>query len=72
MVELSVPTQQTAFELELKSESESEINWSTCITPARNIQSINIYSSYIDERIQANITEGLDLTPSVGRAIEKR
>ena len=55
------------------SESDSEdINWSSYITPARNMKNIGVYSSYIDELIQANITEAVDLTPSVSRAIEKR
>jgi hypothetical protein len=70
LVEFSTPAQCTALESE--SESESEIDWSSCITPARNMKSIGAYSNYIDERLQANITEGVDLTPSVGRAIEKR
>jgi hypothetical protein len=59
-------------ESDSESDSDSEIDWSSCITPDRNIRSIRVYSTYIDKRLQANITEGLDLTPSVGRAIEKQ
>jgi DDE superfamily endonuclease len=47
-------------------------DWATCVTPARNMRSIQAYSNYIDQRIEGSITEAVQLTPSVARAIEKR
>jgi hypothetical protein len=70
LVEFSTPAQ--CITLESESELELEIDWLSCITPACNMKSIGAYSDYIDKRLQANITEGVDLTPSVGRAIKKR
>jgi hypothetical protein len=54
------------------SAESDEMDWSTCITPKRNMHCIDIYSSYIDKRIQNSITRVAALTPSVARAIEKR
>ena len=48
------------------------MDWATCVTPARNMPSIQAYSNYIDQRIEGSITEAVQLTPSVARAIEKR
>jgi hypothetical protein len=53
-------------------ENTDNIDWSICITPEKNMRSINKYSTYIGSRIQDSIVGDVELTPSISRVIEKR
>ncbi len=58
---------------ELESEPKSPSNkWENAQTPALKLSAIEPYTHYINSRLADAISGTLDLTPTVGRVIEKR